>query len=261
MKLKYKKMILLTTMCTMGIGILTLSLTQDQRKRADSSDEDETTQTFISSEVAEEGKVDDNLSAPLELEEAEATPTVAPTPTPIPIYQIEKNAYPEIEALIEEYYEAKNNRDLDSLKNLLSDSTKAASQEDLEKKTGYIEDYLNIKTYVKKSFKDNTYIVYAYHEIKFTGINTPAPSLAKFYVITDENNELKIFADKMDMDEATREYYDMRNDDEDVKELIDMTVKKSEKAIKKDEDLSNFWKKMEDIAKDSNSPEAEGDTD
>jgi hypothetical protein len=158
---------------------------------------------------------------------------------------------------MQDYYTAKNNRDLKTLKTLLSDPSQADSQEDLQKKTEYIEEYRNIKTYTKKGFKEGTYIVYVYHEIKFTSINTPAPGLAQFYIITDADNKLKIFSGTKDPE--TQAYYDQRNEDEDVAALIEMTNEKGKKAIKEDEDLLNFWKSIDEMANSSGTDAAEGD--
>ncbi len=259
MKLKYKKIILLTTMSTMGIGILTLSLGHDKKVADDNS---KARSAFVlSDETAVEDDDKGVLAASLSLDPSTTpTPTIAPTPTPLPVYDIEDEGYPKITKLVKEYYSAKNNRDVDSLKNLLSDPSKVDTQEDLQKKTEYIDDYSNVKVYVKKGFEKGTYIVYAYHEIKFTSINTAAPGLAKFYVVTDKNDNLKIFSGEMD--EETKRYYDERNSDEDVIELIKMTEKKSDEAIEKDEDLLNFWKNIDEMANNSSSKDsqAEGDS-
>ena len=104
---------------------------------------------------------------------------------------------------------------------------------------------------------EGTYIAYVYSEIKITGINTPAPSLAKSYLITDENGELKIFSG--DMDEELETYYMARNEDEDVKELIDKTNKAFEEAMNSDEDLYNFWEAIE--IEESNSQDGDGGDD
>ena len=144
------------------------------------------------------------------------------------------------------FYKAKNNCDIDSIKKLLSDSTKVESKEDIQKKTQCIESYDKITTYTKKGYAEGTYIVYVYHEIKFTGINTSAPGLSKFYVITDQSNKLKIFSGKMD--KTVQTYFDSRNNDNDVKAIIDMTNELSDKAVKKDKDLQSFWKNIDKLA-------------
>ena len=259
MKLKYKKIILLTTMSTMGIGILTLSVSQDRPKA-----EEMAATTMLSAEVLPEERMADNqmlamAEDALATPSAETTPTAVPTPTPIPVYPIEENGtYPEIDALFDAYYTAKNNRDIDTLKNILSDPSKVESEEQLQTKTEYIEDYRKIKTYTKKSLHEGEYIVYVYHEIKFTSINTPAPGLAKFYVITGEDGKHKIFSGTMDSE--TKTYYDERNNDEDVIALIEMTDEKSSKAIEKDEDLKNFWESIDAMTNSTSEQSAEGDS-
>ncbi|MDF2485596.1 MAG: hypothetical protein K0R46_1764 [Herbinix sp.] len=259
MKLKYKKIILLTTMSTMGIGILTLSVSQDRPKA-----EEQAATTMFSAEVVQDENVEDNETLRM-ADEALATPGVTaipteiPTPTSVPVYAIEQEgAYPEIDELFASYYSAKNNQDIDTLKSTLSDPDKAESEEQLQIKTEYIEDYRNIKTYTKKSMIEGTYIVYVYHEIKFTSINTPAPGLSKFYVITGEDNKLKIFSGDMDSD--IKAYYDDRKNDEDFIALVEMTDEKSKKAKEQDEDLKNFWESIDAMASSENSENSEGDS-
>jgi hypothetical protein len=242
MRLKYKKIILITTMSTMGIGLLTLSVSHDR--------------TLAKSES--------NIKAVQEIQTTDSdnnvlstAPTITKTPSqaPLPVYKIEKDTNLNIVQLFKEFYAAKNKNDVNKIKKLLSDPSEVESKESLKKKTQYIEDYNNLKTYVKKSFKEGTYIVFVYHEIKFAGIKTPAPGLSKFYVVTGTDNKLKIFSG--DMDAATQAYYDARNDDSDVEDLIKMTNDKSEKAIEKDKDLKNFWKNIDKLAKDSTKSEAD----
>jgi hypothetical protein len=261
MKLKYKKIILLTTMSTMGIGLLTLSVSHDQPKAEESMSAGKTAQAIVAEDTNTE-KIEEDADFSI-MTAAQPTltptPTEIPTPTPLPVYNIEVDAYPEINQIFIDYYTAKNNRDVNTLKSLLSDPTKVESQEELQKRTEYIEEYQNIKPYTKKSAIEGTYIVYVYHEIKLISINTSAPGLSKFYVITDQDNNLKIFSG--DMDEATKAYYDERSKDEDVIALMEMTNAKSEEAMTKDEDLLNFWSSLAEMAGNSSSDsQAEGDT-
>lgn len=258
MKLKYKKVILLTTMSTMGIGLLTLSLNHD-KTNAQENNSNQIVQSVMSEETVVDNENDSAATtfAAVVSETPTVTPTLSPEPTPLPVYNIEENGYPKITKLVENYYAAKNNRDVKTLKSLLSDPAKADTQEELKQKTEYIDDYRDIKVYVKKGHTDGTYIVYAYHEIKFTSIKTPAPGLAKFYVVTDAKGELKIFSGKMDPD--TQAYYDARNTDKDVASLISMTDKKSDDAIKSDKDLQNFWKNIDQLANNSNDANASTD--
>jgi len=250
MKLKYKKMILLTAMSTMGIGILTLSVSNDKTNAKESMNNQMVAQgEALVEENSEETAFASALSAPAEaksmLAPIQEEPTQAPTPTPLPVYPMEQGtSYPEIERLINEFYTAKVKRDIDALNALLTDPSNGYTKDDLNSKMEYISDYLNIKTFVKRSFREGTYIVYVYHEIKFTSIDTPAPGLAVFYVVTDADGKPKVFSGKMDNE--TYDYYQERANDEDVIALIEMTNKNSEKAIEKDEYLSYFWNSIKE---------------
>ncbi len=253
MKLKYKKIILLTTMSTMGIGLLTLSISQDKPKAQESLNpetrkeatelaggSEASTLYSVNSEAIAADATEPTLSPTLEV-----TPTPIPTPTPFPVFELEENN--KMDALFEDYYAAKASSDISKLKSMYSDPSKAESKEVLESKVKYIEEYRNIKSYAKKGYLEGTYIVYVYSDIKFASINTLAPSLAKLYVVTDDQGNLKVFSG--DMDPELKAYFDERNNDEDVQKLIVETDDKGAKAKKSDEDLMIFWSGLDKLAK------------
>ena len=241
MKLKYKKAILITAISTMGIGLITISINNNNTQ----AKEGMKPVTSLGTEL-----MSDNNEEKEEVVSTTPTITVAPTPTPLPVYEIAKDTNESVKQLFVDFYKAKNSRDVEKLQKLLSDSTKVESKDDLKKKTQYIENYGKITTYAKKGYADGSYIVYVYHEIKFTGIKTAAPGLSKFYVVTDTDNKLKIFSGVMDSE--LQAYYDARNNDEDVIAIIEMTNVKSDEAVKKDKDLQNFWKNIDKLANKSN---------
>lgn len=251
MKLKYKKIILLTSLSTMGIGLLTLSISQNKPKAEEKVNPP--TSIVADAKVSDDGDDEPavsamraNLEDTEEADEAEATPipTPIPTPTPIPIYSLEEMEG--MDAFIEVFFMAKASSDIDTLKSLYLDTSKVQTREQLQKMVQYIEDYRNVKTYSKRSFEEGAYIVYAYHEIKFSSINTLAPGLSKFYVITDEDGNFKIVSN---MTPEVQDYFNARNEDADVLELIQSTNEKSEEAKAKDEDLMIFWNGLDELAK------------
>lgn len=262
MKLKYKKIILLTTMSTMGIGLLTLSISRDnitaQEKNTSSVMEASvlTDETYSEDEAAKLAAED--MVESFSVTNTESTPTPDPTPTPVPVYELEEDAYPQLNELLEKHLDAKARADRETLKTLWSNPANVKSQEDLQKDTDYIEEYRNIKVYSKKGIVEGTYILYVYNEIKFIGINTTAPGLNKYYVITTPDQELKLYND--DFDDELKEYIDDRNQDADVTQLINMTDEKGKEARSKDEDLKTFWEYMiEKVEEGQSSSQAEGD--
>ncbi len=234
----------------MGIGLLTLSISQSKPKAEDGinsdgqlakvQDEKNNKEAFAMSALNLEPEVDVTLETT-----PTPSPTPIPTPTPIPVYPLE-----EVEGMdefIDEYYIAKTAIDVDKLKTLYLNPSKVETREQLQKLVQYIEEYKNIKTHTKRGIDEGTYIVFAYHEIKFSSINTLAPGLSKFYVTKDSNGEFKIISDS-DMTPIEEEYYNARNYDEDVQELISKTNENGEKAKEKDEDLMIFWSGLDELA-------------
>ena len=163
------------------------------------------------------------------------SPTPSPTPTPPPVFELEEGGYPEIEKFFQDYYVAVNSCDYTLLKSLLTNPENIQPLPDLQKETRFLDDIRDIKCYVMKSYEEGAYIVYVYHEMKYVNIKTTYPKVDKFYLITDENGNFKIFTSEMD--DTLKAYYEERDQDEKVKELIENTDKKAKEALDKDVDL------------------------
>ena len=246
MKLKYKKVIVMTVMSTMSVGLLTLSINHKRPNTEESiSPKDNGRQELL---LAVDN-TKDYMSDMKETTEAKYTePVNAPSPTsiPLPVYPIEEVKNSEINSLFQDCFAAIMNVDTNKLKSLYSDPSNISSSEELQKETQYIDDYRNIKCYAKKGYKEGTYIVYVNFDLKFINIETPAPALYKFYVITDPEGKLKIYSGVMDKE--TKNYYSARNDDTDVQKLINATNIKGEEAKAKDKDLRVYWESIDNMA-------------
>lgn len=240
MKLKYKKTILLIFLSTMGIGILTISLSP----RADKAQDNKGDVSLVADETDISPVPTKAPATPsVTVEKAlSPTPSVSLSPTPFPIYSLEDSGYPEIESLIKAYYDAKTYCDIAALKTLFSDPEDVPSLDQLQEDILYKEDYRSIRCYVKKSYEDNCFIVYVYNEIKFINIDTPAPSVDRFYLITDSSGDIKIYSKQLEGER--KEYYDARLFDDDVQELLKETDAKWQEARAKDEKLNNFWEAL-----------------
>ena len=109
----------------------------------------------------------------------------------IPELPLELNKYPEVNAIIKEYYEAM----------AAGDSVKAArlypalSEVDmirLEEIAKYIDHYDTIDVYTKDGLTENSYMVYASTKVKFFDVSALVPGLLYFYVLPDEDGNLYI---------------------------------------------------------------------
>lgn len=163
------------------------------------------------------------------------TPSPSPTPTPPPVFELVEGGHPDIEKFFQDYYVIKNSCDYTLLKSLMTDPDKIQPLPDLQKETRFLDDIRDITCYIMKSYEEDSYIVYVYHEIKYINIKTPYPKLDKFYLITDEEGNLKIFSSEMD--ETLKAYYEERDEDEKVLELIQSTNEKAKEALNNDVDL------------------------
>ena len=97
------------------------------------------------------------------------------------IGKLQKDADAELVTLMENYYAAYAGGDTDSLEMIaqpLSDNEKSYITTFSE----YYEDYQNITCYSTKGATDDSYLVSVCYDLKFKGVDTPAPGMDFFYV-------------------------------------------------------------------------------
>ena len=150
---------------------------------------------------------------------------------------LEENAYPEVNELVEKYYKALADGDMDTVvacRNYTEDTEKIR----LQKKSEYIEQYENLTCYTKKGLVDNTYLAYVYYEVKFNDIDTLAPALNTLYICPNENGALYIY--DSEIDDNVSEYLKALSTQDDVLELFNRVQVSYNEAIEKDEKLNSF---------------------
>ncbi len=242
MKSQYRKlinMIITLTLC-LGVGMLGL-VTPGRKYPSEAADSSDALKQLPEAQSSEDGS---NIAEASSLLSPTAKPTPIPTPTPYPVYPLEDQGYPEeIDTLIETYYKAKISCDTDKLKSISTHPEAVVDQKDLKMLVDGIDEYLNLKCYVKRTYQDDFYIVWVYYDIKFIGLDTYAPSLSKFCLQRDSNGEFKNYDGELE--DTMKEYVKARNDDQDVIELKKNTEKLAEEAKAKDEDLSEYWELLE----------------
>lgn len=105
--------------------------------------------------------------------------------------EFEHDTNEELNALITAYYDAYASDDIDTLEQIaypLSNNEKSY----IGVFSQYIEAYQNISCYSKKGLTEGSYLVSVYSELKFYGVDTPAPGLDFFYVETDNDGKFFI---------------------------------------------------------------------
>ncbi|MFV0342819.1 MAG: hypothetical protein ACK5JH_07975 [Anaerocolumna sp.] len=247
MKLKYKKMVLVVTTCVMGIGMVTFTIKNQADKTSTEVEQSADIQTF-SAELSTDATSD--VTAEVEL-------TITPVPTQEVVAAsaaapLEKNSNKEINELITKYLNAKLAGTVDEFETLVNDKT-LIDIDDLNRKTKYIEKYDNLTCYTKEGPEENTYLVYAYHEVKFKSIETLAPAMNEFYVKANEDGSLYIYLGAIDQE--TEKYFEEIRESDDVMDLIYTVNNKLDKILEKDTDLASFYGKLIESAQNVSSNE------
>lgn len=166
------------------------------------------------------------------------------TPTPVPKEEdveeedvnplVENDA--EVADLIKEYYKAFGEKDIDGLKNIVTELS-PTDEAKITNAKEYIEGYEVTKVYTKAGLKEDTYVAYACYEMKCSGIETTVPMLSQLYVVTDEDGSFVVSASE---DEDVTSYMEAQLKDEDVQELKKSVQKANEQAQENDEALAEF---------------------
>lgn len=148
-----------------------------------------------------------------------------------------EKATAEVTELIESYYKALGEKDIDTLKTLVDDLT--PSDESKIVNATYIEGYNVGNVYTKKGLETDTYVVYACYDYICTGIETTVPAMSWLYVFKDDSGKLLIDANA-DSSQEIASYEEALESDEDVKQLYSDVKEKNDQAQESDPVLAEF---------------------
>ena len=219
MKLKYKKVVLAVTMSTMCIGFVTISLTSPKANHT--GQEGENVVATTGSAV--------NINSNVESEN----------------YNLECDAYPEVNEVVEKYLAAMVTGDMETLESVVSDIDNI-SEDMVKNKTQIIESNQNVQCYTVKVPNQDGYIVYVYSEMKLVGIDTPAPALTRLYVCMSSDGAYRVYISRLD--EEIQEFIEKSQNSPQVQALIDKVNQAFEDAVNSDEKLKAFYQQLEDNA-------------
>lgn len=157
---------------------------------------------------------------------------------------MEKDAYPAVNTLIKDYYQALGEKNITALRSLV-DELLPADESRIANAKDYIEGYEVKEVYTKKGIDEGDYLVYAYYNFICTGISTPVPALSQLYVKTGSDGQLKICGN-MESDEQIRAFTEKLLQDADVQELVSRVNQEYENAQNTDDALKQFLQGLGD---------------
>ena len=153
-----------------------------------------------------------------------------------------KNAYPEVNKLVEDYLKARLAVDKDKIGKLV-DNIYYAGIEELPQMMKNFEAIKLVDCYTIDGPENDAMMVYARTETKIKGIDTAASSLDGFYVRKDANGDFKIILSPL-ADEVQKIIdEDIKRDD--VSALLSDVNTKFAHEIKNDKKLADFFTKLQ----------------
>ena len=164
-----------------------------------------------------------------DIEDTEQSENASPYPS------LERNV-PAILELMQMYYQALRSKDIEQLKIYVENLNEENQQIIIDSMA--VESYENIVTYSRKGLTDGSFVVYAYYSGKVYGIDTLVPSLAAFYVKTDESGALYI-ADRY-ADQEAEDFFEKAAAEDDAAALIADVKKDYDAALASDPVLKEF---------------------
>lgn len=129
--------------------------------------------------------------------------TAAATPV-IPDIPLAKNQYPEVNELVNNYYEAIANGDMEVSAAINAD-LRVESQSNLnwiriEQMSNYIERYESVDVYTKPGLTEDSYVAYVHSEVCFNDIDVLVPGLQTFYIMRGDDGNYSLRATELPPD-------------------------------------------------------------
>ena len=190
-----------------------------------------------------------------EARDADVEPDESQYTTDFSHYELAKDAVPQVNLLISEYFQAKIDQDAEKLYGLFgksADEGLQARREELKSVAVYIEDYQDIVCYTKPGLTADSYVVYVTYEVKFRRVDTLAPGLMWCYVLKDDSGNY-IIRENVVGDEA--DYVAKQNQSEDVRLLSKQVNERLRQAIESDTLLAGIYGDLRNGAVVSSSEE------
>ena len=213
-----------------GLIILVTLLIINFKQKYEDNLKDNQEKTEVNTNLVSEESILNN-----DLQETNST-LVSNNPNEKENKEIDETVIKEISKLVLDYYDITKNIDKNN------QVTKSSDQ----KREG-IEDYKNVKVYIKSGIEDDDYVVFSTYNIKFYNISTLAPGMSVLYVTKDDygkyiiNNEL--------MNENLKNHIKEISQDKEIKDLIKDVNLKLLNATEKDAAFKSFVETLKDVSK------------
>lgn len=155
----------------------------------------------------------------------------------LPQLELEVNAYPAVNALMNDYYAAMAAGDIEAVESMnayVEDKEKIRIQE----MSKYVDSYQELDVYTKLGPVEGSYLVYVYSKVKFTEYDKLVPGMKAFYVCTDE--EGKCYINGGEANSVVTNYIREISLQDDMVDLNNKAVAEYNELLASDEELNAF---------------------
>lgn len=159
---------------------------------------------------------------------------------------LQDEKYPEISEVVKHYLEAYLIKDPVKRRAEIAkyvDNMGAIDEGEI-KYNDYITSYKDIECYTKKGLNPNSYVLFAYYQMKLKNISTPVPAITTLYIIRDAKNNKIYIHNGIKTNSEIKDHINKVKQDEDVKALFADVQKEFNEAIESDKYLKDFFNKL-----------------
>ncbi len=154
-----------------------------------------------------------------------------------PVFELEENAYPELNNLVRTYYDAQAEGDIETITSLNTylNEIETIRVQELSK---YIDSYPVLDVYTKPGLAENTYVAYVYSEVQFSDAEQALPGMQTYYIGRNENGDY--FINDGTYDDNIWSYIREVTLQDDVVDLNNKVVVEYNELLAEDEELKEF---------------------
>jgi len=148
---------------------------------------------------------------------------------------LSQDAVPEINQLMEQYFLSISECDMPTFLHLFTSQDTGSEEQfrqEFTQQNQYVDGYQNISCYTAGGLTEDAYVVYVSYEIRYKGVETPAPSLVRIYAVRGEDGRYRIYDEEISQE--LEEFLDRISANEDVRLLISQIDRKLEEAAAAD---------------------------
>lgn len=242
--------------------VLISGAVRDRRAMGDAASPGE-----LGTEIAEGGAFDEIESREQETDEKAGEALVIEPDTKEYVYDfggsiLSRDAVPEIQQLMKQYFASISACDMETFLHLFTSqdtSEEEIYRQEFEQQAQYINGYQNISCYTTPGLQEGEYAAYVYYEIRYTGVETPAPGLVRVYAVCGEDGQYRIYDETLSPE--LENFLEQLSVNEDVCLLSTQVDQKMREAMETDEALRErveYMKQGASYMQEETSAETEG---